>query len=522
MDEFISTVENQVIGLHPLDTQAAFLNIPYHFFFSNSDSAADFMPNDAIRLSFYRALKQFPILAGYLRPEGTGQTSVVIDKNDLNMPEYIESTSDTHFDTLRENHFHHSAWPKGLTRAGAITMAAPGPAGRIRLANVHVVRLKDNSGVIIFINIPHYVVDGTGFFSFVELWGKHCLAERSGDRQLALQASQLEYCFDRDIISRHLPVERKPLGIETIQTYTGFSPIADWLAWLSPNTRGRVLNKAKFSSGVVSHTFRVSRQALDSLRKEVGEFMADSSDDNLTDRYLLAAVLSKLIARAHLHRKQQEKANVSVAGCLLGAARSVLGAVAGLVGYGVRLLCCSSSCSSSAKRDPSKYQSLNLLDDVRHGLGIVDKQYMGNGLLPHNAQCPLDVLETPITPKSLAQAVDLVRPIYENADAALVASFVDLLTSNPKSFTRPMIYMAKTPELLVITCEMEFKLYASDFGNGPPEWVCTIPSFVANFIGLLPSPPPSTDVIANIILKALVMKQVLKDEFWRELTQIIY
>ncbi|KAJ2031398.1 hypothetical protein IWW57_000729 [Coemansia sp. S610] len=520
MDEFVSTVENQVIGLHPLDTQAAFLNIPYHFFFGNDNNAADFMPNDAIRLSFYRALKQFPILAGYLRPEGTGQTSVVIDKDDLNMPEYVESTSNTHYDTLRESHFHHSAWPKGLTRASAITMA--GPAGRIRLANAHVVRLKDNSGVIIFINIPHYVVDGTGFFSFVELWGKHCLAERTGDGQLAQQASQLEYCFDRDIISRHLPAERKPLGNETMQAYTGFSPIADWLAWLSPNTRGRVLNKAKFSSGVVSHTFRVSRQALDSLRKEVGGFIADGSEDQLTDRYLLAAVLSKLIARAHLHRKQQDKANVSVAGWLLGAAWSALGVVAGLVGYGARLLCCSSSGNSSAKSDSGRYQSLNLLDDVRHGLGIVDKQYMGNGLLPHNTQCPLDVLEMPITPKSLAQAVDLIRPIYENADAALVASFVDLLTSNPKSFTRPMIYMAKNPELLVITCEMEFKLYASDFGDGPPEWVCTIPSFVANFIGLLPSPPPSTDVVANIILKAPVMKHVLKDEFWREFTQIIY
>ncbi|KAJ2751160.1 hypothetical protein GGI19_004657 [Coemansia pectinata] len=520
MDEFVSTVENQVIALHPLDTQAAFLNIPYHFFFGNNDTADDFMPSDVIRLSFYRALKQFPILAGYLRPEGQGQTSVVIDRDDLNMPEYVESLSDTHYDTLRESNFHHSSWPKGLTRAGAITMAAPGPAGRIQLANVHVVRLKDNSGVIIFINIPHYVVDGTGFFSFVELWGKHCRAERTGDRQLAQQTSQLEYCFDRSIIARHLPVERKPLDAETLRVYTGFKPIADWIAWLSPNTRSRLLNKAKFNKGVVSHTFRVSRHALDLLRKEVSEYVADSSDGKLTDRYLLAAILSKLVARAHRNRREQD--GVSVAGWLFGAACSVVGAAAGLVKYGVRLLCCSSNCNSSSKRDSSKYQSLNLLDDVRHGLGLVDKQYMGNGLIPHNSLCPLDVLETPIDSKSLAKAVDMVRSIYENADAALVASFVDLLSSNPKSFTRPMIYMSTQPELLVVTCEMEFKLYASDFGNGPPEWVCTIPSFVANFVGLLPSPPPSTDVIANIILKEPVMKHVLRDEFWREFTQIVY
>ncbi|KAJ2505202.1 hypothetical protein IWW47_002155 [Coemansia sp. RSA 2052] len=516
MDEFISTVENQVIGLHPLDMQAAFLNIPYHFFFGNPDKVPDFMPSDAIRLGFYRALRQFPILAGYLRAEGQCQTSVVIDRDDLNMPEYIESLSDTHYDTLRESKFHHSAWPKGLTRVGAITMAAPGSAGRIRLTNVHVVRLKDNSGVIIFINIPHYVVDGTGFFSFVELWGKHCVAVRTADQQMAQQVSQLTYCFDRGIIARNLPVERKPLGAETLHVYTGFNLIADWLAWLSPSTRSRLLSKAKLGTGVVSHTFRISRPSLDLLRKEVGEFVTGGK---VTDRYLLAAILSKIVARAHRNRKEQD--SVSVASWLFGAAWGALGTIAGLAASGVRMLLCRAS-DGSCGLDKSKYQSLNLLDDIRDGLGLADKHYMGNGLIPHNSLCPLDVLETPTNAKTLAKAVDIVRPIYENADAALVASFVDLLASNPKSFTRPMAYLSTHPESLVVTSEMEFKLYASDFGNGAPEWVCTIPSFVANFVGLLPSPPPSTDVIANIILKEPVMKHILRDEFWRDLTQIIY
>ncbi|KAJ2742832.1 hypothetical protein GGI20_004196 [Coemansia sp. BCRC 34301] len=515
MDEFVSTVESQVIGLHPLDTQAAFLNIPYHFFFGNPNKAVDFMPSNAIRVAFYRALKQFPILTGYLRAENQYQTSIVIDRNDLNMPEYVESQSDTHFSTLQSANFHHSSWPKGLTRVGAITMAGEG--GRIRLANVHVVRLRDNSGVIIFINIPHYVVDGTGFFSFVELWGKHCVALRSGDQAMALKAAQLEYCFDRSLIARHLPAERKPLGKETLHVYTGRNLVADWLAWLSPNTRSRLLSKAKISSGIASHTFRVSRSALDLLRKEVREHLADPSNGTVTDRYLLAAILSKVVASAH--RSCREQDSNGAAALVLGAVKGVLGAVTGLVESGVRLLCCR---PRVAELDKSRYQSLNLLDDVRHGLDLVDKKYMGNGLIPHNSLCPLDVLETPLDAKSLAKAVDLVRPIYESADAALVASFVDLLASNPKCFTRPMVYLSTHPESLVVTSEMEFKLYASDFGNGPPEWVCTIPSFVANFAGLLPSPPSSTDIVANITMKEHVMKHIMRNKFWRELAQIVY
>ncbi|KAJ2618474.1 hypothetical protein H4R22_005527, partial [Coemansia sp. RSA 1290] len=137
MDEFIATVESHEVPLHPLDTQAAFLNVPYHFFYPNESRSDGFMPSDVLRRTFYQALKRYPILAGYLRSEGTGKTTVVVDKNDLNMPEYLESTSDVPFSQMQEAKFHNSSWPAGLSTAGAITTA--GKDGRIKLANIHVV-----------------------------------------------------------------------------------------------------------------------------------------------------------------------------------------------------------------------------------------------------------------------------------------------------------------------------------------------------------------------------------------------
>ncbi|KAJ2365264.1 hypothetical protein H4S01_003346 [Coemansia sp. RSA 2610] len=497
MDEFISTVKNQEIPLHPLDTQAAFMNVPYHFFYANdAGTAASYMPSETMRMAFYQALQKFPLLAGHLRSDGTGKTTVVVDRAQLNMPEYLESTSDVDFATLREAKFHHSAWPRGLSTTKAITTA--GASGHIKLLNVHVVRLHANSGVVVFVNVPHYVVDGAGFFTFVELWGTLCRATRTNDPALRQEAVARPLCFDRGLIGRSLPDKRTPLDTETVRVYTESSLIADWLAWLSPVMRGRVLSRAKFSSNVVSHTFRVSRDALAELRARVCAHL-DELDVNVDDTHVLAALVSKMVAQAHAKCREQHEQSRSMFAAL---ASWLVGLVSG------------SETKSS--------QSLNLLADVRHGLDIVEHNYMGNGLIPHNAQCPLELLETPTTAKSLADATSIVSRVYAGADAPRVASFIDMISAEPSCFTRPMVYFARNPTSLVITNETGFKLYAADFGDGLPEWVCTIPSFVANFIGFLPSPPSSTDIIVNITLKQPVMQHVLKNEFWRDLATIVY
>ncbi|KAJ2844419.1 hypothetical protein GGI22_006883, partial [Coemansia erecta] len=250
MDNFAASVTNRTFQLHPVDTQAAFLNIPYHFFHPNSHGNDEFMPSGKLRDSFYRALVHFPILAGNVGTDKHGQTCINVDRNNLNMPEYVESTSDVHFDTMRESKFHWTSWPNGLTTVGAITRA--NAEGIIKLLNVHIVRMKDNSGIVIFVNMPHYAGDGTCLFAFVELWGKMCKDPTESGLELAVT-------FDRDIIAKSLAsaeVEKKPLNKEMVRVYTGFNPIADLLAWLSPGIRAWILDKARMGSDVASASFR--------------------------------------------------------------------------------------------------------------------------------------------------------------------------------------------------------------------------------------------------------------------------
>ncbi|KAJ1664015.1 hypothetical protein EV178_004472 [Coemansia sp. RSA 1646] len=490
MEEFVNSVENQSFQLHPVDTQSAFLNIPIQFFFPNTSGSEDFMPSDVLKVGFYKALSRFPILVGHLQPDKEGKTHVVVDRDNLNMPEYLESQSSVHYETMRKSNFHWSAWPEGLATVSGITTA--NSEGIIKLINVHVVRMQANSGLVLFVNIPHYVVDGVGYFAFAGLWGEMC---RTGGR------SARQFCFDRSIISQNIPDERKPLNKETTAIYTGFNPLADWLAWLSPKTRGWVLSKAQFSDGVSSSTFRVSRTRLDDLRAKIGQHMDAEESAKVDDACILATLVAMMAA--HAHRECEEQNNQRK-----GLVASAIGGVTGLL-------------KSLVIPEPT-HRPVCMLSDLRKGLHLEHKNYTGNVLLPFNAPCPVAVLEAPIGPETLAHAARAVTRTYTSTDPPLIGSFVDMLTKNPYCFTRPMLFLQNNPKAVVVTNEMEFAIYDVDFGYGRPEWACAVPSFVANFVAIMPSPPPGIDIVVNIIMKAAVLEKIVANEYWQNIATLIY
>ncbi|KAJ1909472.1 hypothetical protein LPJ71_003513, partial [Coemansia sp. S17] len=163
MEYFTANVESQTIELAVLDTLSSFSNIPFIYHFENT-MAADkrdlFMPGDALQDSFYKTLLEFPLLAGHLYMGAEGRGSVVVDRNNLNLPEYRESTCDVHFDELKAANYNWDLFPKDLVSVCVVTTA--GADGVIKLANIHCARLRDNSGMLLFANMSHYVVDGIG------------------------------------------------------------------------------------------------------------------------------------------------------------------------------------------------------------------------------------------------------------------------------------------------------------------------------------------------------------------------
>ncbi|KAJ1958635.1 hypothetical protein EC988_000186 [Linderina pennispora] len=470
MDAFLSTVESQGFPLSVLDTQTSFSNIPYIFFYENSDGSPDFMDSDALRTAFYKTLAKYPILAGHIRMDGHGQAKVVVDKDDLNMPEYLETAvDDISYSAIKAAQFSTDTWPSGVATVGPIARAGAG--GSLKLLNVHVVRLKNNSGAILFVNIPHYVVDGIGFFGFVNRW-----AEQTRNPEADIPSP----CFDRSEIDSHLSGERREQCDFIQKLYTTPTIPATFLAWLSPNSRGRILDKAMNMISADGHTFLVTRQKLDSLRQQVLRHV--SSGMRVSDNDLLTALIAKTMAQA-------QKSTQTMFGRLLNRETE----------QGIALIC-----------------------DIRHRIGMADIDYSGNALTSQSILNRLEQVEMPTTIESLATIVESVRRAVDDLDAPLIAGFIDLINLHPTGFTRPMAYAASHRANLLVSNQTRFRMYDADFGHGAPALVTPIPIFVANVIAFMPSPPPSKDVRVFVSAESAVMQAFLTNEFCSSILELMY
>ncbi|KAJ2288408.1 hypothetical protein IWW55_006512, partial [Coemansia sp. RSA 2706] len=114
---------------------AAFTNIPYIYYFKNTNgnSDADFMPSDRLRASFLKTLEDFSILAGHVRTDVDGRAWIDVNADELNMPEYLESHSMVHFRDLEDAGYDWNAFPGKIATTNAFPIR--GTDGVIKLAN---------------------------------------------------------------------------------------------------------------------------------------------------------------------------------------------------------------------------------------------------------------------------------------------------------------------------------------------------------------------------------------------------
>ncbi|KAI8320678.1 transferase family protein [Martensiomyces pterosporus] len=490
MDEFIDTVQSQTIPLGILDTLVSVPNLPYVFFYENASEDGGFMPSDTLRNSFYKALQQFPILAGYLRSAESGLFEVVVDRNDLNMPEYSESTSDIHYKQLESARYSWDMWPKDLSTVGVAP--TPAPNGRVKHANVHIVRLKDNSGLILFLNMPHILMDGVGYFAFFNLWARLCKQMRSG----SIAEAQVEHAapvFDRSIVEEHLPSVRKPLDAVTASIYTTYSAIAEWVAWLSLSSRWYLVNKSLGMADAKTHVFHVSEESLELLHQSVSGFVPQGV--RLSNNDLITALVSKTIAQAQCE----------------GKARSNSGALGSMFG---------SICDYVFGKET--HQATNIVCDIRHRLGIPADTFVGNSIIAPVLRNTLDELLVPTTAASLASIAIKVRQSVDYVDQSYIAEFIDMVKMKPSRFAQVLAYMARNPSTLAVSNQTRFRMYAADFGDGSQRWATLIPSPCANIVAILPSPPPSKGVQIYMATETAAMKLVLQNESWTNVASVAY
>ncbi|KAJ1750088.1 hypothetical protein LPJ79_003187 [Coemansia sp. RSA 1821] len=486
MDSLRKHIRSQQFVINAWDLTAAFTNIPYMFFFKNSDKCTDFMPSDRLRTSFIRAVQEFPILVGNVTVDRSGRGMVNVDAANLNMPEYLESYSQMNFNDIERNRF---SWSSLADKVHTVdSTPAPGSTGVIKLVNVHIVRLIDNSGIIVFLSIPHYVVDGVGYCAFVNRWAEICRS-MGGNTNGAVTRS---YSFDRSIVDRCMPPEKLPLNTRMRKIYNSPSYLGHLIALPSPELRGSLLAHTIRLMDPVSHVFHISSASLAKLRAHI-QTQAPATQ-RISDNDILTTLISHVVCSgiedaANRSQGYFNAATQHIASTLMGATNDFLT----MVVLDIR----------------SRFKNL--------------AHYVGNCVTCIPVVSPISELSNKqMSAHDLAKVCANVRTEVNATNPRALSKLHSLLSQTPASYAHVMANMLKTPKSVVISNQSRFALYSNDFGNGIPTWVGTIPIFYANFASICPVHPNSDGYNIYITVKKSTMDEILQNPQWNEYVSVVY
>ncbi|KAJ1933261.1 hypothetical protein EC988_009178, partial [Linderina pennispora] len=196
------------------------------------------------------------------------------------MPVYRVSESDVPFGDLKAAKYNPKSWPPGLMTVAAIPLP-DAETGVTKMLNAHVVRCKDNSGVVVYVCGHHIVADGNGMYTFVRRWADEMRALVEGT-----PGPDYPLNFDRSSIFGPPSAESMELSeIERKNLQSFFS-----------TSLNEMCHKEIVDGGYDSNLYRINRADLDNLRRETLEFVPGGT--RLSTNDVLTALMSKTLAWA--------------------------------------------------------------------------------------------------------------------------------------------------------------------------------------------------------------------------------
>ncbi|KAJ2400067.1 hypothetical protein GGI23_002268, partial [Coemansia sp. RSA 2559] len=246
MDSFIASLKPQKIYLNGIDNTISAINIPLYYWFETT------VPSNVLEESFYRAMEAFPILAGRIKTGNDSRTYVEINKDQLNMPVYTDSSCYVHFQRLKDSDFDVRLLPVDYSLASGISVPPGIFGGCIKLAEFHILRMADDSGMCVFASVSHAIFDGTGVCAFMNHWAtiSKCIMEAEGKQGICdIVPPTKHFHHDRSIFETDKDCGTDALDPELCEVIGKDSSFAKWFAWISPELRGRIIKYVVPSAG---------------------------------------------------------------------------------------------------------------------------------------------------------------------------------------------------------------------------------------------------------------------------------
>ncbi|KAJ2452504.1 hypothetical protein EV183_002877 [Coemansia sp. RSA 2336] len=481
--EYLADIRSDTLALSAQDALLSFANHPLVHFYENRDGSDDFMPTSALKESLYMALHDFPLLLGYIRDGKDGTASVVVDRNSLNLPDFQETTSNIHFRTIKDAQYSWKTWPAQVATVGPAT--APAEDGTIKLVNVNVVRLAENSGVIMFCNIPHYILDGVGFYEFLGHWAALCRYKRQAST--GELPSPGKFTFDRARLAECWHDSRQSLDPLTETLLTQRSVVSRMLTLLPLTMRTRLVALSISLNYGNGYFFRVSDTALRALQSVAQEH---AGSDNLSSYSLLTALFRLAMSQAYVSQST------------------------GLV----------SKAMSAVSRLVSEPQTSHLLMNVVHTYKMLPPElgcYIGNNIYMCPVSTPTVSEQQGTDAEQFGRIAAQISQAVGQIDKGRVGAFCDTINANPHAYANISAAMSSQPSALTAIDERYYKTDSADFGDGSPVWISGLARHMPNFIAYFAASGSAGGTNVYASLKASVVDKMLQNKFFTAHAELI-
>ncbi|KAJ1894032.1 hypothetical protein LPJ81_005246 [Coemansia sp. IMI 209127] len=487
MDIFIKQIKPLKVYLDSLDELIATTNIAFYYWYENADRQPldTFMPAQAMEQAYYRTLCDFPLLSGKLVTDADGRTFVSVEKDDLNMPAYTDTACNVEFDMVRKSGFNTKLLPTTFDHARDVP-APPGLiGGRIRLAEAHVIRLGNNSGVCVFVSIAHCLVDASGFALFMKRWAELARLTVAQNKNGSEDLCERRYIHDRSFFSQFWDSGTDRLDFLARESMDKGGIVSRWLAWLSPEARGRMLKFLLTLERRINCYFHIPKEKIDALRAATQDHSSGGIRYSTND-ILTAAIASLLVQSMRAVEFDNHKR------LLPSALRYIFG-----------------------EGDEKKEALVTFTASLRPRVGRQDVfDYTGNMAIMRPVGMPLELVEADPTPKTLAEIATGVREMVNTTDAQYIGQLAHLTNKTSDGYVRVMMGLASHKYMLAVSNHISFVHYDIDFGNGIP--MCVRPAFLAfpNAAFIMPCHPDLGGYEIAMTLTPRVADKAVQNEYW--------
>ncbi|KAJ1666508.1 hypothetical protein IW140_004159 [Coemansia sp. RSA 1813] len=467
MDRFLASVESQTVILSGIDDGPSILIIPFYYWYEKT------VPSDVLETALYRTLEEFPVLAGRIKTGNDSRSFIDVDKNNLNMPVYTDSSCNVHFQTLKDADFDVRLLPVDYSSA-CKTPAPPGIIGQcLKLAEFHVLRMKDDSGMCIFTSLSHSVFDGTAYSAFMNRWAEisRCILAAQGQQDICdMEIPVRHFQHDRSILETEKDNGTDALEPEVCQMFTKSTVLSRWVAWLSPELRGRVFRYLLSSLNPQNYYIHLSSSAIEHLLQMVQPF-AEPGISHLSANDVITALLTILFAQA-LHET---------------------GRLDGEAGF------------------LSSFPA-NIRPRVKR---LANSNYVGNAVLVKAVGSPLDFLLQDCSPKILAAVACNIRRAVDGLDEQYCSQLGNLLYKNPSGIVNANMQTIAMNNAFASTNHSRFGYYEVDFGSGLPVLVRPVFFVLENAVIIMPTRPGQDGHELVFVMASEVAKNMMEGEYWK-------